>query len=622
MQTAIVPLSALRQRRDFDARTEEAPVADLVASIEQYGLQSSLLVCAVEGGADPQGYDVVAGSRRLCALQTLFARTPEDAENYMVPVIVVSGSSEEMRERSLVENVMRQPMHPIDECECFAELGKRLSLAEIASRFHRDVRDIEQRLALGSLAPEIIQEWRAKNIDDDSAQALTLAGSHETQLSIFHRLKKRGQLYAHMIRTEAGASDETATRAVRVVGLDAYRAAGGTVTEDLFGADLIVGDKDLAARLLRERMTQLEDELKAEGWAYAVHRPEVKSPYLWGHLSRPKIVKTSDEIARIKDIEAKIKYLTESDDDDDGGGYELIEELRNELAAINTAAERRAWKPAAKKRGGVFYQFVVGNTGTVRTQFEFGVIDPKIARANEKAKQKDARAQAQDAGVAPPDSPLSKAMVLALSEQVTLAAADVVANSPKLALALLVASITARWGTGPMKIRTDGLPALRPEPVGEMEWFHEVLPWLLQEADGDFQERISDAIASGLDLRKTDGQGFSREDLTLLKVIGPAMRGAILQRFDRGSYFKGVSAALCNDALDAIGFKGDRPAKKAALVSVCVEETEKALWLPGRIDPDVILMGMDDAPADGDADKGQTGDDKGGDPLGDVMGEV
>jgi ParB family transcriptional regulator, chromosome partitioning protein len=68
----------------------------------------------------------------LAALQSL-AKQQKVPKDYAVPCKVVTDCAEEL---SLVENTIRQPMHPADQFEAFHRLvGTGLSVKDVAARF-------------------------------------------------------------------------------------------------------------------------------------------------------------------------------------------------------------------------------------------------------------------------------------------------------------------------------------------------------------------------------------------------------------------------------------------------------------------------------------------------------
>src|SRR3546814_5044085 len=103
----------------------QQPLSELADSIAAQGLLQNLVITkAKKRGA----YEVVAGGRRLQAIQLLLAdgRWPADRQ---VPALLVAGDS--AFEASITENVQREAMHPADEFEAFAELIEQIGRAHV-----------------------------------------------------------------------------------------------------------------------------------------------------------------------------------------------------------------------------------------------------------------------------------------------------------------------------------------------------------------------------------------------------------------------------------------------------------------------------------------------------------
>ena len=104
------------------------------------------------------------GARRLSALNDL-ARDGVLAGDHPVPCRVIGNGATDS-ELSLAENVVRVAMHPADQVVAFTKLGDAgLSVAAIAARFGLSERLVEQRLRLGNAAPELLDAYRADDID-------------------------------------------------------------------------------------------------------------------------------------------------------------------------------------------------------------------------------------------------------------------------------------------------------------------------------------------------------------------------------------------------------------------------------------------------------------------------
>ena len=131
-----IPLSRLALAPENVRKTPPDAQADaeLKASIAAIGLLENLVVRAEEPTEDGDRYAVVAGGRRLRAMQALAADGVLDADR-PVPCQIRSGDVEPA-ELSLAENVVRIAMHPADQVVAFSKLVQAgQPVSSIAARF-------------------------------------------------------------------------------------------------------------------------------------------------------------------------------------------------------------------------------------------------------------------------------------------------------------------------------------------------------------------------------------------------------------------------------------------------------------------------------------------------------
>lgn len=113
-----IPISEIRPnpyqpRKEF----EEKSLNELADSIRLHGIFTPLLV-----RPSVQGYELIAGERRLRAAKIAGLTT--------VPAISVDFTDEEMMEISLLENVQREDLNPIEEAAAYESLIKRLGYTQ------------------------------------------------------------------------------------------------------------------------------------------------------------------------------------------------------------------------------------------------------------------------------------------------------------------------------------------------------------------------------------------------------------------------------------------------------------------------------------------------------------
>ena len=249
----------------------DAEIAALADSIAAQGLLQNLM-----GIRDPAGsgrIGIVAGGRRLRAI-TMLADRGDWAENRPVPVLVTD--SEDLAAAwAGTENEARQGLHPADEVRAYRDLRRRgRSTEAIARHFAVTAAHVNRRLALAALPETALMALRAGTLSLDDARVLTLARTERQAKTVLEQLLS-GKISRWQLRETLTGKSVTATgREARYVGVEAYRAAGGGVTEDLFAEQTYLHDTDLLARLATEKATAETEALrKAGGWAWSLFRP-------------------------------------------------------------------------------------------------------------------------------------------------------------------------------------------------------------------------------------------------------------------------------------------------------------------------------------------------------------
>lgn len=331
-----------------NVRRASDPQADfeLKADIAARGLLQNLVVTSAK---KPRGgFAVEAGERRRRALQSL-ADDGALPANHEICCLVIE-SAAEAQEASLAENFQRLSMNPADECLAFSALIEQGSDVEgIARRFGLTVRFVEGRLRLATLAPVVFEALGAGEISLDIAKAYAATPDQERQAYVFEQMS-HGYGAAHpdsirrmMTQATAGASD----RRARLVGEEAYVAAGGRIERDLFADDAATRWLDIAIleRLACEKMETLADEAAAEaglGWV----RPTLDHWLGGAHMAGLRRVPvetqplTDEESALVDALEAEIEEIALGFGDEEMGeeardaAEAKIRELSDRIDAI------------------------------------------------------------------------------------------------------------------------------------------------------------------------------------------------------------------------------------------------------------------------------------------------
>lgn len=244
----------------------EAQDAELYASIKETGLKQNLIVHKV--GAK---YHVHAGGRRLAALNKL-------AEDKVIkptyPVACSVEDPDQAEDTSAAENMIRAAMHAADQFEAFAALRKKgRTEDQIASQFGITSDLVRRRLKLASVAPDLMDIFRAGEMSLECVMAFTLTDDHARQIEAWEAVKQHYSPSPHAIRNHlTEKSYSGSSKLAKFVGIDAYKKAGGTVIEDLFAEhdSMHLEGPDLLEKLAIEKLQGLAaKEAKTWKWAEA-----------------------------------------------------------------------------------------------------------------------------------------------------------------------------------------------------------------------------------------------------------------------------------------------------------------------------------------------------------------
>lgn len=328
-------------RRTGDAQAD----LQLKADIEARGLLQNLVVTGVK---KPKGcFAVEAGERRRQALLAL-AQEGKLGKDHGVCCLILDGGPGQ--EASLAENFQRLAMNPADECLAFMALVEQGAEPDgIARRFGLTVRFVEGRLRLAHLAPAVFEALAAGEISLDVAKAYAATPDIERQTYVFEQVRS-AYMASHpdsIRRMMTQATVSGSDRRARLVGEEAYVAAGGRIERDLFAeADEARWlDVALLERLATGKMEAIAAATAAEqGLAFV--RPTLDSWIGYSAtdglrrvpLETPPL--TDEESERVQALEEQIGELVglledeETDETERSEAEEKIRALDGEIDAI------------------------------------------------------------------------------------------------------------------------------------------------------------------------------------------------------------------------------------------------------------------------------------------------
>jgi ParB family chromosome partitioning protein len=161
-------------------RYDEQRLRELADSIKAHGLVQPIVV-----RRHGLRYEIIAGERRWRAAQL--------AGLLKVPAIVRDVPDDQVLELSLIENIQREDLNPIEEAQAYQRLIERLGLTqeEIASRVGRDRTSIANSLRLLRLPGEVQSLIQEGKISFGHAKALLGLPSAEAQKQLAQEILAR-----------------------------------------------------------------------------------------------------------------------------------------------------------------------------------------------------------------------------------------------------------------------------------------------------------------------------------------------------------------------------------------------------------------------------------------------
>jgi ParB family transcriptional regulator, chromosome partitioning protein len=164
-------------RQDFAAEALES----LAASIREQGIVQPIVVVA-----RGDKYEIIAGERRW--------RAATLAGLSRVPIVVRERRSDkEMLELSLVENLQREDLNPLEAAAAYARLREEFHLTQedVARRVGKDRTTIANALRLLKLPPSVREKIRDGSLSAGHARALVALVSADDQERLADEILRR-----------------------------------------------------------------------------------------------------------------------------------------------------------------------------------------------------------------------------------------------------------------------------------------------------------------------------------------------------------------------------------------------------------------------------------------------
>jgi ParB family chromosome partitioning protein len=153
----------------------------LVASVRQSGIIQPIVV-----RKSSSGYEIIAGERRWRAAQAAGLKD--------VPIVVRHASDQEAAQLSLIENLLREELNPLEEADAFMTLMEKFNLSQesIAAQVGKDRSTVANTIRLLKLPAAIKTAIIKKKISSGHARCLLALASTDEQLTTLDIILKRG----------------------------------------------------------------------------------------------------------------------------------------------------------------------------------------------------------------------------------------------------------------------------------------------------------------------------------------------------------------------------------------------------------------------------------------------
>ena len=598
---AILALAQVAGISPYNVRhdAEGDDLTSLKASIRKRGIIYRPIVHQDDSGH----YWVIEGGRRWRARREIMAEDGHDPDLTPFDVTVIVGAEpDELIALSATGNILARAMHPVREYEAFAAIAAALPSEEaaietIAKEFGFSRKQVRQRLALGALSPIIRAAWVAGDLDAEAARAYAECPDLAAQEAAFdemgeswmpaspHRIRKA--LLGDMLDANSGA--------LRFIGEDAYRAAGGEVRDSLFSEERRFSGP-LVRKLAHEKLADEAERIRlAEGWGFYV-LPGDPGEEDYEPLADFYPDYLAEEEARAEAIKLALRDLNPHDPDD----AQKIAALDAEVDAIFARATMRALPAAERLQMGIFVSWnfrgaleidraLVAPAGSENADDDSGEYDDDDAPLRPSREKVAAKRPDEGAAQAktPQPEPIGKQLRAVLDETLSGALHDATTRNVNAALAFAVAALGGAWGNKPLDLQMHARRGWTPAHPLLKSIAHKSFDQALAAAAAtplaDLTTAFCELIAASIDPARLPELEPS---LGLVKALAgwTGIESDIKAAFDADAYFraatKDAALAMIRDTQGPASAAESRDLKKPQLVEHATLIAKDFDWLP------------------------------------------
>lgn len=159
----------------------DADQKQLVDSVKKSGIIQPIIVRRAD-----KGYEIIAGERRW--------RAAQHAGLKEVPVVIREAADLDIAQLSLVENIQRESLNPIEEADAYQTLSEKFGMSqeEISTVVGKDRATIANTIRLLKLPPDAKKALTGKVITSGHARAILALNSTADQSKLLGMIMKRG----------------------------------------------------------------------------------------------------------------------------------------------------------------------------------------------------------------------------------------------------------------------------------------------------------------------------------------------------------------------------------------------------------------------------------------------
>ena len=166
----------MQPRKNFNSEK----LKELKDSIKEKGIIQPIIIRPIEGG-----YELIAGERRFRAVKEL--------GYHEIPAILKKVSDADSLELSLIENIQREELNPVEEANAYMELVEKFNFSqdEISKAVGKDKSTVSNTLRLLTL-PKLIQDYISGDmVSMGHAKAILSLPTERAKIRFAKRVIKR-----------------------------------------------------------------------------------------------------------------------------------------------------------------------------------------------------------------------------------------------------------------------------------------------------------------------------------------------------------------------------------------------------------------------------------------------